>query len=88
MDDKKALRTKIYELDFALEELNLFLDSHPESAKATSLLASYRKLKNDTVKAYEEKYGEYIATVDDAPATTPWQWINGPWPWENSFNEA
>jgi len=88
MDDKTALRTKIYELDFALDELNLFLDSHPDNEKAVYLLASYRKMREDCIKQYEEKHGRYIVTVNDVKAEAPFKWIKGPWPWENEFNES
>ena len=85
-DKAKALK-KIDEIDFAVHELNLFLDSHPENVKATELLKQYRKWREDAVNDYEQKYGDYICTVSDVKAETPWGWIKGPWPWENDFLE-
>ena len=34
MTDKQKMLKKIHEIDFALHELNLFLDSHPTNEKA------------------------------------------------------
>lgn len=87
MREKDALRRKIWELDFALHELVLFLDTHPTNAKAISLMREYRKLRNETVALYESKFGEYIVTPADAPLEDDWKWIKGPWPWENNFAE-
>ena len=39
---KKELKQKIHELDFAIHELVLFLDSHPTSKKAQTLLKEFR----------------------------------------------
>ena len=38
MNEKMKLRRRLYELDFAIYELTLFLDSHPESEKALELM--------------------------------------------------
>ena len=55
MNEKMKLRRRLYELDFAIYELTLFLDSHPESEKRLSLCASIVKnappLRTNTVKS-------------------------------------
>ena len=43
MTEQAKLRRKLYELDFAIYELVLFLDSHPESARALELMREYRE---------------------------------------------
>ena len=54
MTEQAKLRRKLYELDFAIYELVLFLDSHPESARALELMREYREsatpLWRNTVK--------------------------------------
>lgn len=87
MNEKAMLKRKIYEYDFALHELNLYLDSHPTSEKAFALLKEYRKMREAIVKQYVEKYGNYVNTVDDAKAEGCFAWLKGPWPWENGFME-
>lgn len=87
MNNKAMLRKKIHELDFALHELNLYLDTHPTSVKALELLKEYRKKRQMAVAMFEQQYGEYINTACDAPAEECWKWLKGPWPWENNFLE-
>lgn len=87
MNERARLKKRIYELDFALHELVLYLDSHPSSAKALELMKEYRKMREETVAEYEKKFGPYIVTTFDVPISEKWQWLNGPWPWENKFWE-
>lgn len=86
--NKCELKRKIYELDFAIHELVLFLDSHPTSRRAFELLKDYRHKRKELIEAYESRFGKYIVTTDDVPATGCWEWLKGPWPWENNFMEA
>lgn len=87
MNTKAEMRKLIHEIDFALHELNLYLDTHPTSVKAMELLKEYRKKRMEAVALYEQRYGKYICAVDDVPVSTCWQWLKGPWPWENNFLE-
>lgn len=86
MNEKNKIAEKIRQIDFAMYELNLFLDSNPNNERAIRLLESYRKAKANLIKDYEEKYGAYIVTFDDVPAKAPFSWTKGPWPWEREFN--
>ncbi len=84
MNDKDTLRQKLHAVDFALYELNLYLDTHPASKKAMELLIKYRKAKSELKESYEKKYGKYVYTVHDVPADTEtFSWIESPWPWES-----
>lgn len=72
---------KLMELQFAIVELNLFLDTHPDSEEA---LRDYNKLEEqfDRVKKmYIENYGP-IVNFGYGKSKFPWQWVNSPWPWD------
>ena len=85
---KSALKRKIFEYDFAIHELVLYLDSHPTCQKGTALLREYKEARKNLISEYEQRFGEYILTVDDAPLNTGcFEWLKGPWPWENGFME-
>lgn len=86
--NKAELKRKIFELDFAIHELVLFLDTHPTNQKAMELLDGYRKRRMMLIKAYEEKYGAFIMQQDDVPSEGCWKWLESPWPWENEFNKG
>lgn len=88
MEDKAKLVHRIYELDFALYELTLFLDSHPTSSRALELIGEYRDLRSKLIEEYEEKYGKYVLTHADVPLSESWQWLEGPWPWDTDFTEG
>lgn len=88
MTEKQAMRRKIWQIDFSINELNLFLDSNPNNQKAIKMLENYRKMRENIVATYKAKYGNYISTFNDVPAESPFSWINGPWPWEREFNEG
>ena len=85
---KAELKRKIYEYDFAIHELVLFLDSHPTNKKAMELLKEFREKRKQAIAIFEENYGKYIVTCEDVPADGCWKWLESPWPWENNFMEG
>ena len=82
MNEKRALKRHICALDFAIHEMVLFLDTHPEDQKAMQMLREYRRKRKDLIASYEARFGRYVVTVDDVKPTDKWYWINSPWPWE------
>ncbi len=82
MSEKERMLRHIGALSFAAHELNLFLDTHPESRQAMTLLEGYRRRRDEAVAAYEQKYGKLIANINDSGISDSWEWINDPWPWE------
>lgn len=87
MNKKMQMKRNIYELDFALHELNLFLDTHPTNQKAMELLKEYRKRREKYIALYEAQFGKYICSPNDVPESSCWEWLDGPWPWENNCME-
>lgn len=88
MSDKATLKRQIYELDFALHELVLFLDSHPTNRRAMELMREYREKRAKLVDAYEQRFGKYIVTANDVPMSERWEWLDSPWPWDTDFMEG
>lgn len=80
MNEQNALMRKIRSTDFAMWELHIFLDSHPDDADALALMNKYSIKRAALVAEYEKLYGP----MDMRNVTTGnrWQWINNPWPWE------
>ena len=71
-------------LDFAVTELNLYLDTHPQDQEALGLYASYIKLAKEGREKYTAKYGP----LDSAELLLEdgYTWLNDPWPWELGGN--
>ena len=66
-------------LDFAMAELGLYLDTHPEDGEALRQRNAYVKMYKEAQKNYERQYGPITqATVMDGRYT----WLHAPWPWE------
>ncbi len=76
---KEELELKIYELDFAINDLNLYLDLHPEDMEMFNLFKKYIKDAN----RYKEEYLNEIGPICLTDVTSKtYDWPNT-WPWEN-----
>lgn len=80
MNEKEALRRRIYAVRFAMWELHLFLDTHPDNKEAAKKHEEYRVRDEALTKEYEEKFGAVVGATPQN--TTRWAWICDPWPWE------
>lgn len=81
-DDRATLMKKINELAFAIIDLNLFLDTHPDCQEALDLFKKSTFTLKTLTKEYVTKFGPIKAT--DSKDTIPFQWVDPstPWPWE------
>ncbi|MDE7390765.1 MAG: spore coat protein CotJB [Lachnospiraceae bacterium] len=79
MTEREILTRKIATYDFALVELNLYLDTHPKDMEAHKKLEEYEKKSYELRKKYEEMYGPIIFT--NSPDNRM-RWIKSPWPWD------
>ncbi|MBR4944276.1 MAG: spore coat protein CotJB [Peptococcaceae bacterium] len=79
--NREAALLELQQLSFSLVDLNLFLDTHPDSQPAINdynqLFEQYWEAKS----SFEFQYGP-LNNFGHCPATYPWSWINDPWPWE------
>lgn len=79
--DKNMMLRRLSSIHFALVELNLFLDTHPDNCEALKAFQSYSEKFNMLLKDYQERFGPIVAR--DNADNTEWDWIKGPWPWES-----
>lgn len=68
-------------LDFVLQELALYLDTHPDDAEAFKTWKSFVTLAEKGRKRYVELYGP--VTRRDTANFNSWVWTEDPWPWDN-----
>jgi spore coat protein JB len=80
--NERELMMKIKRYDFALRELNLYLDTHPDCKRALALFQKYNELRKEAEREYNEKYGPI--TPHQSNNTSRWDWVDGKWPWERS----
>ena len=78
--EKKELLNEIMSLNFAVNDLVLYLDTHPNDRKAIGLHNEYSNKVVKLTEKYQEKFGPL--TVNFTSSSNSWDWINNPWPWE------
>ena len=78
---RQKLLREIKEVDFVLKELNLFLDTHPNHREALEKFCQFEKIAKQLKEEYERLYGPLTPSANNNTET--WEWIKGPWPWEN-----
>ena len=71
-------------LDFAIDELGLYLTTHPDDRQALELYWSYIRLGREGRTKYEESNGPLLQT-DITEGS--FRWLDDPWPWDKEGND-
>ena len=71
-------------LDFAVDELGLYLTTHPQDQEALQLYWSYIKLSEEGREKYKKTYGPLLQT--DLTPEDGYAWLQDPWPWDKGGN--
>jgi len=80
MNDQKKLYKIIQQLSFAVNEVTLYLDTHPHCRQAIQYYKKHRDALKEAVSLYEEKYGPM--TMYGINSCDNWTWVHDQWPWE------
>ena len=75
--------SELMALDFAIEELGLYLTTHRNDTEAINLFRAYVKLAKEGREKYEESYGPLRET---SLVGSGFAWIDNPWPWDLGGN--
>lgn len=78
--EREAKLFTVMQYAFAIVDLNLYLDLHPEDKYALSLLSEYIKEEKKAKQEYERHYGPLMITDNK---DNKFEWVEGPWSWEN-----
>ncbi len=70
----------INEVSFALDDVSLYLDTHPDDKEALEYYHKYKSQRKQAISEYEKCYGPI--TRYNVESTDKWTWICEPWPWE------
>ncbi len=79
--EQELLLRQIMSNDFAIIDLHLYLDTHPDDKEISEKLEKYIKKCDKLKKEYQEKYGPLTNEELDG---NNYKWIQDPWPWDNS----
>ena len=80
MTKRETLLKKISTYQFAVLDLQIYLDTHKGDAETLEKVEKYQSLLKPLMEQYEEMYGPLTKSANDG---NTWAWIKGPWPWES-----
>ena len=83
--NRAVLMNRISKSAFALNDLALYLDTHPNDLNALKHYEFYQKKHEELTREYENKYGLITRKMSNNP-NNRWTWCDGPWPWEREYN--
>lgn len=78
--DRKKLMQIITQISFAIDDVKLFLDTHPYCAEALSYYEKAKEMRKEAICEYTERFGPISAYNVDIKEY--WDWNVGPMPWE------
>ena len=75
---QREMLNEIMALNFAINDLALYLDTHPDDQNAIRMHCEYSERQISLTAEYQRLYGPL--TINFMSDT--WDWIDEPWPWE------
>ena len=74
--------TELQALEFVLQELALYLDTHPSDGEAFALFQKYTAMEQEARTAYAAANGPMMRS--DTAACKTYTWPKEPWPWNET----
>ena len=72
----------INNVSFAVDDIHLFLDSHPKNQEALAYFHEHSALRNAALKEYARRFGPLTIDTANDTASKSWEWIEQKCPWE------
>lgn len=79
---RQELLHTIYVASFAVDDVKLFLDTHPEHPEALAFFREYSAIRNRSLEEYARLYGALTIDTASASCNENWNWATDPWPWQ------
>lgn len=82
--DRESAMNEINAVSFALNDLTLYLDTHPKSQEGLSLFKELLTKRMDLLADYAAKYNPLtqLSIATGTPDINVYSWAEGPLPWE------
>ena len=80
--NRRQLMDHINQVSFAVDEVKLYLDTHPCDREALAYFREMSRKRNHALKEYAAAYGPLTIDTAEESCTERWNWINEPWPWQ------
>ncbi len=72
----------INEVSFAVDDVLLYLDTHPCDCEALAYCDQMTVMRNEAVKVYSRRFEPLTVDCTGECEGSRWKWIMQPWPWE------
>lgn len=79
-NEQEKLLYQVMAYSFIINDLNLYLDLHPDDRQVLDLFKKYVREEKELCQEYIRKYGPL--EVSEVTGNK-FNWINSPWPWDN-----
>ena len=79
---QSQLMDVINKTSFAVNDIQLYLDSHPDCPKGLAYFHEHNQLRNAALKEYSRRFGPLTMETASEGSKGHWEWIHGKWPWE------
>ena len=79
-NQREAKLYNVMQYAFAINDLNLYLDLHPDDTKVVKLFEDLVKEEKEAKKEYMQSYGPLTVTKVKGDK---FDWINSPWNWDD-----
>lgn len=84
LSEQQAMLQNLQQLQFAVNDLALFLDTHPNDPVALYRHKQYSTQLKQLKDIYENQYGPLcLYSVERGDS---WRYIDGPWPWDTRYD--
>ena len=80
--NRRQLMNRINQASFAVDEIKLYLDTHPCDIEAIAYFREMSRKRNQALNEYATAYGPLTVDTAEASCTDRWNWVNEPWPWQ------
>ena len=80
-ENRSQLLDIIEQSSFAVDDVLLFLDTHPCDQTALAYYQTVDRMRSEAMDAYQQGVGPLMSDRVST-ANGYWTWVQGPWPWE------
>jgi spore coat protein JB len=79
---REQLLGSINEVSFAVEDILLYLDTHPYDCEALDFYRENVEKRTEALKIYAQQFGPLTIDTGNDAKSDSWEWVMQPWPWE------
>ena len=80
--NRAQLFNHINEVSFAVEDIILYLDTHPYDSEALAYCNEMVNARTEALEVYSRRFEPLTIDNTDECETNRWEWIMQPWTWE------